>query len=146
MSRFKNNVVIRCQSMCRRDPSSFPSLLSLLLRFIFFLFFVFFFVVGHSFTSRLRCKRKKNQRTAPPPTERKRENWLVNACLARSLFFSCAFFSLTMSLFDMPVAHELCYWCSNVVIGMVEKKRNSMRVICVPRCTTIYRASDFLFL
>lgn len=68
----------------------------------------------------VKGKRTRGQHHHHQQTER--ENWLVNACLARSLFFSCAFFSPTMSLFDMPVAHELCYWCSNVVIGMVKKK------------------------
>ncbi len=37
------------------------------------------------------------------------ENRLVSEGAVRSPFFSCAFFPLAMSLFDMPVVHEVCY-------------------------------------
>jgi len=64
------------------------------------------------------------------------ENRLVSECVVRSPFFSCAFFSLTMSLFDMPVVHVVSYWCSS--------ERNCARDL---RCldTPSSNASDFLF-
>ncbi len=98
-----------------------------------FLFIFFFF--ARLFTSRLwrgcMVRRKKNWDVS--------KNRLVSECVVRS-FFSCAFFPLAMSLFDMLVVHEVCYWWSS------EKKSRAwardLRCLDAPS----FNASDFLFL
>lgn len=40
--------------------------------------------------------------------EKKKKVGRTRKCLVRSPFFSCAFFPLAMSLFDMPFVHEVC--------------------------------------